>query len=424
MINNKIERQLEAIDWDFPVRQKGLTSSTHWYPGTFPAQLPSAIIQALCTTDEIVFDPYGGSGTSAAESLRLGRKSWVVDINPIGILNSYLHAALILLKRQSPKKVKYFIDVVHKQLDTTPEGTLVLDFDSTLEKEELRTISLSLSSQMNPKPDELNRSLRKNEPNIQLLGQWVHNDTLEELINLHEKLNSFSDCAFYRLFVEGMISSNLRAICSQNKSWGHIADNCFPKIKVRKKVSVQLGKWLKKLSSNIENTQLIAPKTSSGVQYWCSLHNWNLNDLPANSPETKPTLMVTSPPYGDAIDYIYAQKLSLFYLGYNEVDIQNLCNGEIGARRRRAKANSRTIWAEQLADSALKQADIMGNGLMVTILPHKDHGREIGIKMMTESLQENGWKSIFEMDRSICQKKTRQSWTSIKQETINIFSKE
>ena len=109
---NKEKRQLDSIDWEFTKKAKGLTSSFHWYPGTFPSQLPSSVIQALSSFNDIVFDPYGGSGTTSAEALRLGRKAWIADINPIGVLSSYVHGALIIIKRTNPNLLSLFFDKI------------------------------------------------------------------------------------------------------------------------------------------------------------------------------------------------------------------------------------------------------------------------------------------------------------------------
>jgi hypothetical protein len=60
-------------------------------------------------------------------------------------------------------------------------------------------------------------------------------------------------------------------------------------------------------------------------------------------------------------------------------------------------------------------------GFAAFILPHKDAGRSLGAEAISDVMSRSGWSLAFERDRSIRQIKARQSWTSIKQETLLIF---
>lgn len=421
MIDKKIRRQLEVIDWDFPVSQPGETKLCHWYPGTFPSQLPATLIQALSVPGEIVFDPYSGAGTTASEAIRLGRKALVVDINPIGVLASYPICALIILKRVSPAKLDLFFDFFFRLLSTQP-GDLIDTVD--LEKEFFSEIDALFDKYMRPTSEKLlNDIRRKEESSVVDLSKWIEKETLDQLLDLKRSVAQKCHGKFSLLFLELIISANLRALCSQTKSWGHIADNVFPKEFAKKDVPFQLRKWMKRLLNNLKRVQLENTGALKGIQYWANIHDWTSKSTVRMKPNRPVDLIITSPPYGDAIDYILAQKLSLFYFGYEEHDIQELCMKEIGARRKRLKVDSRKRWANEMTEAAIKQSQYLSGGPFVSILPHKNHGREIGIRTMAEGLGESGWKKIFEIDRSINQKKTRQSWTSIKQETICVFAK-
>lgn len=421
MINSKLERQLEAIDWDFPVSQLGATKLQHWYPGTFPPQLPATLIQALTILDDVVFDPYGGAGTTASEAIRLGRKAWIVDINPVGILGNYSYCALLLLRANSAEKLNLFFEYVDSFLS---KNTNTLDFSEV--DAEILDLDEFASKYMRPSPENLLNKIRlQATPNWDQLKKWIDPLTINELNILLQRINQSTKSTFLMLFFESMISANLRALCSQNKSWGHIADNVYPKSFIYKNVTVQLRKWLKMLRTNLIKVKFETQMPPKSICYWAEIYDWSSISCLKNSPPGGASIVITSPPYGDAIDYIYSQKLSLYFLGYDDEKITSLCMQEIGARRKRFKTESRNVWATQLTKAAIKQSElVIDSGCYVSVLPHKNHGREIGIKMMTEGLKENGWTQIFEIDRSINQKKTRQSWTSIKQETINIFLRE
>ena len=78
----KVTEILDRIDWNFPGAGTDFPSVTllmHWFPGNFIPQIPTAFIQALSKPGDLVFDPFGGSGTTAVEAVRLGRKAILSD---------------------------------------------------------------------------------------------------------------------------------------------------------------------------------------------------------------------------------------------------------------------------------------------------------------------------------------------------------
>jgi len=418
--NNKTKRQLDSVDWDFPTQFQGLTKISHWYPGTFPPQLPSTLIQALTVTDDLVFDPYGGSGTTASEAIRLGRKAWVIDVNPIGIVSNYLYISLLLFFEKSEEDLKLLFNQIENLITGGTNEILGLgfnDINNSIQKYHEIVINF-----MRPSPTALlDKALFDDVPDWESLGKWIHPRSLMELKDIHNCIESDCENDSVKLLFFSMVSSNLRAICSQNKSWGHIADNVYPKEFIYKDVKTQLRKWLKTLKTNILKVKFENNTKIEGIRYWAEIYNWNSSKGTESKPDNIPKIIITSPPYGDAIDYIFSQKLSLYFLGYDENALNSLNTKEIGARRKRFKSDSRDKWAAEMSEAAVKQSKYISDGLFIIVLPHKNHGREIGIKMIKKNLKSKGWSQIFEIDRSISQKRTRQSWTSIKQETINIF---
>lgn len=60
----------------------------HRYPAKFIPQLARALITSYSDHDSLVADPFIGSGTTGVESLRLQRRFWGGDINPVAVLIS------------------------------------------------------------------------------------------------------------------------------------------------------------------------------------------------------------------------------------------------------------------------------------------------------------------------------------------------
>lgn len=74
-----------TLDWSFSEDNTTyLSHDIHPYPAKFAPQLPAQIINLLSSTGEMVWDPFGGSGTTALEALLNDRSCISTDINPIG----------------------------------------------------------------------------------------------------------------------------------------------------------------------------------------------------------------------------------------------------------------------------------------------------------------------------------------------------
>lgn len=82
-----VRRSLDSIDWAFGDDDTGyLAHDIHPYPAKFIPQIPAHLIAVLSHRGDLVFDPFGGSGTTALEAVRLGRRALCADANPVGLL--------------------------------------------------------------------------------------------------------------------------------------------------------------------------------------------------------------------------------------------------------------------------------------------------------------------------------------------------
>ena len=226
MATARLLRQLEAVDWDFPVGLPGTASGVHWYPGTFPAALPTTLIQAFSKSNDLVFDPYAGAGTTALEALRQGRRAIAVEKNPVAILAIATAASLVVLKSVKPGLEEYVLDNIEHVLglgNDSTQGSLPLTHGHLLESTS-NAIRDSLSPQI---PLILNESI-VGPPKWESLRVWIESSTLKEIRRLYEELIGNTDPDIFRLTGLTMLSAILRPASSQTHSWGHIADNVQP----------------------------------------------------------------------------------------------------------------------------------------------------------------------------------------------------
>lgn len=419
----RLLRQLGSVDWDFPASLPGSSEAFHWYPGTFPSQLPATIIEALSEPGEIVFDPYAGVGTTGIEAVRLGRRAWCVEMNPVGALTTYVGACLYLLWRVNPSLVLLQLEAVERKVNSCL-APLSVSEDLIGLKDAEREVDFQLCTLAYPAPETVLQSYQAS-PRWELMERWYEPTTLAQFKALAELDFGGQSPAFGRLLLLTMVSAVLRAGCSQNKSWGHIADNVAPRSLTCKNVSNLARRWLGQVRRQLKRCRTAGIPSSATTQLWVINHNWKSGIGRAPVIDGQARLLLTSPPYGGAIDYTLAQRLSLYLFGFDDSALSNMVASEIGARRKRFLSASRTGWAEELQEALALQLPAIGDsGFISLVLPHKDAGREAGQSRVADLLAREGWVLTFEAERSIRQLRTRQNWTSIKKEVILIFHKD
>lgn len=87
---------LDKIDWDFKdFTTQYLTHKFHSYPARFIPQIPLTFIKLFTKEEETVLDPFCGCGTTAVEAFLNNRNSIGNDFNPLGVLISKVKTTLI-----------------------------------------------------------------------------------------------------------------------------------------------------------------------------------------------------------------------------------------------------------------------------------------------------------------------------------------
>ena len=422
MIPHDIRRELLNVDWNFPTRFDGAFRSQHWYPGTFPTELPGTLIQALSVPNDLVFDPYGGVGTTATEALRLGRRAWHVELNRAATLAAYVSGCFVMLERLRPDLARSLIFTLHA-LIVNLEGGQLFHRDATDRAAE--DIDDILYPMIYPSPrDFLNQLLLRDVPNREMLERWYHRKTLDQIVRFLEMLRS-CDTAMVTLLGIMCLSACLRPLSSQTRSWGHISDNVFPKSRDEKDTPRGLKRWLSHFDGNLQRTDVSSTQSridGTATQFFVSLYDW-LDVCPITDyKDGKVSLLITSPPYGGAIDYILSQRLSYYLFGASDAELLTTQRVEIGARRKRSRSSARDDWASDLSVALERQIGfVKEEGTIVIVLPHKSEGRTNGSQVIDETLSSRLWGKELSIDRSIHTMRTRQAWTSIKQETVNVY---
>lgn len=81
----EVVQSFKSLDWSFAEDDTGyLSHDIHPYPAKFAPQLPEQVMRLLSAAGETIWDPFGGSGTTALEALLNNRSCISTDINPVG----------------------------------------------------------------------------------------------------------------------------------------------------------------------------------------------------------------------------------------------------------------------------------------------------------------------------------------------------
>ena len=249
---------LETIEWDFKnVQTQYLTHKYHSYPARFIPQIPQTFIRLFTKEGDTVLDPFCGCGTTLVESSLMNRNSVGIDYNPLATLIT---------------KVK-----------TTPLSDEQISKISSL----IRNIKKGI------KNNELKESDLPRLPNRNISKLFIK-DTLKELQIVKNSIDTIEkkDSELYSYLLIGL-SATIRAIIESKKGTNILYT-------FEKKISA-MNTLMRDYRTNLDKTTKI--KIISGDARKLSV------------PPKSVDLIVTSPPYVNALDYYRVHMYNMLWLG-------------------------------------------------------------------------------------------------------------
>ena len=297
-----IFKSLSSQDWSFTKEDtRYLTHDLHAYPAKFIPQIPAYLIARLSMPGDVVFDPFGGSATTAVEAVRLGRRAISFDANPLsaligrvktGFMTSHVRADL-------------------EQLCAAVEGHII---SSDAQK---RNWSASLIARY-----------QKYLPEIPNVEKWFDDYVTGELCLL---------CHLIDQTTEGL------ALDAAQLALSRIIIRVSNQESETRYVSVvkNLGPLLT-LRAYLESLKTVARRLETAaidLQFADArfLVGDSRRDLPEQVGENSVDLIITSPPYPNATDYHLYHRFRLFWLGF---DPRALGQIEIGSHLRHQRNNT------------------------------------------------------------------------------------
>lgn len=421
----------DKINWDF---DKAKTSygahSFHWYLSTFVPQIPNILISTLSDSPEdLIFDPFCGGGTTLVEAMRLNRKSIGTDLNPLAIFMTKVKTTLI-----NPVELEKKINDLFKEIDTNAK------------KLNWRRIEKSL---INDEPKYL-EILKENVPNFPDKYRWFHKNTLLELSLIKKQIGEIENKDI-REFCFLAFSDRLKySSIHSSRNYGYIADNCLtPSSKEKENYDTiykdAIKDFKKKITSMLREFKLLYGEfkekniSIKEVNNLSSCFTVDSRNVPFVGDETV-SLVVTSPPYPLATDYMKGSRLSFYWLrdelsnyfpeGLSITDdyknlIKQLKLEEIGPRYKRhsKKAGIKSYFQDM--DSVLGELNrvLKPGGYMSIIIGGSNH--KIGDITIPEKIIDISKKYDFDLKKQIHRKITNHRFPAkrIENEDLLIFCK-
>lgn len=335
----------DPTDWSFAGLSRSETlrgpHGYHRYPAKFIPQLVERLIVEYSTPGDLVADPFLGSGTSGVEALRLGRRFWGADINPVSVLISQAKCAAI-----PPHELEMAWSEVSLQLARVPHvGRRPLTAD---EKAIISAIDIARAS-----PEER-------------LTYWFpapHRGALDQLLQTLLSLpagsvRTFFLCAF----------SNILRGCS---IW--LSGSTKPQKDLGKLLSDPVGAFYKQVRDMSRRNRLYWGDLACSA--WGSVPPPGAVTLAVEDARHLPLeggtldLLVTSPPYATCYQYIELHQLTQLFLEahgvLNDADSRRRCIGAKHLGERGTTATAATVaTGSAVADAALDELSALATGTL------------------------------------------------------------
>ena len=286
-----------SIDWSFTNEDTGfLTHDLHPYPAKFIPQIPGYSIARLSLPGELVFDPFGGSGTTALEAVRLGRRALSMDANAVGTLIG---------------RVK----------------TSNLDRNAARELHAVRSFLTTRSADL-PHPQLLCSEHTDYLPDIPNIDKWFPVTSRGELAAIRSRIAKLKNEKARDIALLALSRIALAVSFQDSETRYSSKPRDIPQRET-------IRRFLAALDTIIRNVMRTQPALRYSVCDFLTADTRKLAQGRYKSDSVD--LIVTSPPYGNANDYHLYHRFRLLWLGYDPRQFGRI---EIGSHLRHQKESS------------------------------------------------------------------------------------
>jgi len=303
---------LEKIDWDFKdFNTQYLSHKFHSYPARFIPQIPLSFVKLFSKERETILDPFCGCGTTLVEALLNNRNSIGIDFNPLGVLISKVKTTMLS---------KEDIDFLEKNLS-------LLKYDLSIKSDTI---------------NDLYRSL----PNNKSKRVFSH-DAVKDMLHIKE-------------LIKNLKRNENRAVTDLWKV--ALSSTVLSIVNGKKPLSVK-NFFINRVNSMIlelNNMKRLIPQKPKILAIEGDSRNLLLKNDCVD-------LIVTSPPYVNALDY---HRIHMYNMAWLEMDYQYFKKHEIGCHSHHI-GNRFRLLSEYLGDmlrSLIEMNKVLKNNKLAILI--------------------------------------------------------
>lgn len=291
------------------------THNLHAFAAKFPPQIPRAFIEMLTSRGDVVLDPMNGSGTTTLETYLLDRKGIGYDIDPLAVKLARVKTTPLVINQG--ELLSY---IMNKATDYIHNEESVMGFLDTRFDQETK----------------------------KFIDYWFYPETQKELASLMLAIEDISQTDPIRDFLE-IIFSSIIITKSGGVSRARDLAHTRPHVDRNKPYKNALTAF----EQRYRKFSLIISSLSE--------HNYkpviNIGDAKnLKIKDNSVDLIITSPPYANAIDYMRAHKFSLVWLGFSISELTPLRRRYIGSE---ATANIQMQGMPSFTEDKLDKLNIL-----------------------------------------------------------------
>lgn len=404
-----IAEAVKRVDWSFHSELDTASPSTfdirqhHWYPATFVPLLPRTLIEILTRPRAMVYDPFGGIGTTVFQALHVGRRAQMSEINEIA--TRVARAILMALARPSSSLPD--VQRLHRKLAGRKAAKAGRDDSGFVE---LGTL-------------------------VEDLGPWFHPQTFRDISLVADAIVDEPNELHSELMFVALSGSlmGLTAGRRRRKGWGYIADNVRPSEEDRTEVKDGVSRFVRQLQALCKGVRAMRETLAPDVDAYLSTTPLSeivrREDSSQNSSKEPLDLVLTSPPYPGMADYSTSQRLSFYLVGKRP---EAALSQEIGARRHRRRASLLADYrAGIVASLGMACSRLRPGGYACLVLPsyaadEVEDARTRAVDAVLGDLHGYGMAPVLRLERRLplMRRHHNEGWSTLNRECIHIYVKE
>ena len=263
----------------------------HAFAARFPPQLPRIFVRELTAPGDVVLDPMMGSGTAVVEAFLEGRRGVGLDLDPL--------ALRLCQAKTMPLQTGRLQEAAHRVV----AQAYALTREKAIEQHLAQRFDIRTQA---------------------FVDYWFLPTTQRELMALVLAIESLADTSIRRFLT--LTFSSIIITKSGGVTRARDLAHSRPHLDTEKVPKNALEQFALRLQKNLNSIAKLAPHNTVAAPLAGDARSMPFVDGVID-------LIVTSPPYANALDYMRAHKFSLVWLGKSVASLSALRAEYIGSER-------------------------------------------------------------------------------------------